>query len=167
MFWGEYSDGPNLPLFAFGHGLTYTTFEYGALEVIDPGSTCDPVDLRIAITNVGARRGSDVVQLYVRDEVASVARPSQQLVGFSRVDLERGASASVAFRVDPSRLAFYDESMRFVVEPGLFRFSAGNSSAGATSDVQVDLAGETEPYLQREVVATTVSVTYSPGPPSL
>jgi beta-glucosidase len=158
MFWGEYTDGPNTPLFPFGHGLTYTQFAYGGLEVVDPGSTSELIDLRVEVTNTGRRRGSDVVQLYARDEVAAVARPSQQLVGFTRVELEPGASASVAFLVHPSRLAFYDESMNFVTEPGTFRFSVGGSSTTATSEVIVDLVGSTVEYLQRAIIATATRV---------
>ena len=159
MFWGEYTDGPNTPLYPFGHGLTYTQFAYGDLEVVNSGSTSEPIDLRVQITNTGRRQGSEVVQLYVRDEVATVARPSQQLVGFTRVELEPGTSASVAFQVHPSRLAFYNESMNFVTEPGAFRFTVGGSCATARSEVIVVLAGPTVEYLQRKIVATTTRVT--------
>jgi beta-glucosidase len=160
MFWGAYTDGPNTPLYPFGHGLTYTQFAYGDLEVVHPGSTSEPIDLRVEVANTGQRRGSDVVQLYVRDEVASVARPSQQLVGFTRIELESNASASVAFRVHPSRLAFYDESMDFVTEPGVFRFTVGASSTTARSENFVDLTGPAVEYLQREIVGTSAQVAH-------
>jgi beta-glucosidase len=87
MFYGDYTDSSPKPLFAFGHGLTYTTFEYGDLDVVASGTTAEPVVLRTTVTNTGARRGTEVVQLYVRDLVASVVRPFQQLVGFGRVAL--------------------------------------------------------------------------------
>ena len=158
MFYGEYTDSPTTPLFAFGHGLTYTTFAYGDLEVAASGTTAEPVALRVGVTNVGDRRGTEVAQLYVRDVVASVARPFQQLVGFARVELAPGQSASVAFEVHPSRLAFYDEAMRFVTEPGTFRFSVGGSAATAKTHVHVEVTGEVAEHRQRDIVATRVDV---------
>ncbi len=157
LFYGEYSDSSTTPLFAFGHGLTYTTFEYGDLDVDSSGTTAEPVVLSATVTNTGERRGTEIVQLYVRDEVASVVRPYQQLVGFTRVELDPGQSATVAFDVHPSRLAFYDETMRFVTEPGAFRFSAGGASNAANQPATVTLVGDTAEYRQREIVPTTVS----------
>jgi beta-glucosidase len=156
MFYGDYTDSSPKPLYAFGHGLTYTTFEYGALDLVASGTTSEPIVLRASVTNVGARRGTEVVQLYVRDLVASVVRPFQQLVGFGRVALEPGASASIEFEVHPSRLAFYDEAMRFVTEPGAFRFSVGGAADRARTHVVVDVGGDVASYRQREVVATVV-----------
>jgi beta-glucosidase len=155
LFYGEYTDSPTTPLFAFGHGLTYTTFEHGELEVASSGTTAEPVVLHATVTNVGERHGTEVVQLYVRDDVASVARPYQQLVGFARVGLQPGETATIAFEVHPSRLAFYDESMRFVVEPGTFRFSVGGASDAAESHATVELTGDVAEHRQRDVVATT------------
>ena len=158
MFYGAYTDSPTTPLFAFGHGLTYTTFDYGELSVLSSGTTEEPVVLVATVTNVGDRRGTEVIQLYVRDDVASVARPYQQLVGFTRVELAAGESATVTFEVHPSRLAFYDEAMRFVTEPGSFRFSVGGSSDRAKTHAVVSLAGGVAEFRQRNVVATAVQV---------
>ncbi|HVM08910.1 MAG TPA: glycoside hydrolase family 3 N-terminal domain-containing protein [Acidimicrobiales bacterium] len=158
MFWGDYVNEPTSPLYAFGHGLTYTSFDYGDLEAVSSGTTAEPVVLRVEVSNTGARAGTEVVQLYVRDDVASVARPYQQLIGFVRVPLDAGATATVTFDVHPSRLAFYDEQMRFVVEPGSFRFSVGGASDRATNHAAVTLGGEVAEYRQREVVATSVNV---------
>ena len=159
LFYGDYSDSPASPLFAFGHGLTYTTFKYGELVVVSSGTTGEPVVLRVTVTNTGERRGTEVVQLYMRDDVASVVRPYQQLVGFTRVELDPGRSASVSFDVHPSRLAFYDENMRFVTEPGTFRFSVGGASDAAGHHAAVSLTGNVTEYRQREIVATGASVT--------
>ena len=159
VFWGDYTDGPTTPLWAFGHRLTYTRFEYGALHVVSAGTTADAVALVVPVTNTGARRGTEVVQLYVRDEVASVPRPEQQLVGFTRVALDPGQSATVRFEVHPTRLAFYEEAMAFVTEPGAFTFSAGSSSNTAAAQAIVNLGGSVARYRQREVVATAVTVT--------
>ncbi len=157
QFYGDYTDSPTTPLYAFGHGLTYTTFEYRDLDVAVSASTSEPVVLQATLANVGPRRGCEVVQLYVRDEVASVARPAQQLVGFARVELDPDEVATVAFEVHPSRLAFYDETMRFVTEPGTFRFSVGRASDAADVHAAVELSGEVVEYRQAEIVATRPS----------
>jgi beta-glucosidase len=158
MFYGAYADGPTTPLFAFGHGLTYTTFAHGDLEVVSAGTTSEPIVLRASVTNTGGRAGTETVQLYVRDDVASVVRPYQQLVGFGRVALAPGERGVVDFVVHPSRLAFYDEAMRFVVEPGSFRFSVGGASDRADRHATVALSGDVAAYRQRDVVATTATV---------
>ncbi len=155
QFYGDYTDSPSTPLYAFGHGLTYTTFEYRGLDVVGSGTTSDPVVVHAAVVNVGPRRGTDVVQLYVRDEVASVARPSQQLVGFTRIELDPGEGATVAFEVHPSRLAFFDEAMHFVTEPRTFTFTVGGASDRADLEANVELTGEVTEYRQREIVATS------------
>jgi len=157
MFYGEYTDQSPSPLFPFGHGLGYTTFGYGQ-AVVTAGSTLDPITVTVAVSNDGPRDGAEVVQLYATDKVASVARPDRQLVGFARVDLAAGATRTVTFTVHPSRLAFYDPEMRFVVEPGEIVLGVGASSADIRTEVSVTLTGDTAEYLQRQVVATTATV---------
>jgi beta-glucosidase len=122
---GDYVDAPAWPLYFFGHGLAYTTFEYDALRVHDPVTTAAPWEIDVDMRNTGPRAGTEVVQLYLRDEVARVARRDRQLVGFARVDLAPGESATVRFAVDPTALAYYDEAMRVVVEPGTMRVIVG------------------------------------------
>ena len=84
--------------------------------------------IRCTVRNTGASAGDEVVQLYLRDELASVARPVTELAGFTRVHLEPGQSADVAFEIGPDRLRMLDERMRWVVEPGAFRIMVGASS---------------------------------------
>ena len=110
------------PLFPFGHGLSYATFERSSLTIDSAGTTAEPVAVSIDTENTSDRAGVDVVQLTVRDDVASVARHQFFLCGFARVPLEPGERRTVRFTVHPSRLAFYDPHMRFVVEPGTFTF---------------------------------------------
>src|SRR5207248_6781992 len=110
MFYANYTDSPSTPLFPFGHGLSYTTFDYSGID-IRSGSTADPVEVSVDITNTGDRPGDEVVQLYASDLVASVARPFRQLIGFARVPLEPAESIRLTFTVHPSRLAFYDPQM--------------------------------------------------------
>ena len=141
-FYGDYLDCSSSPLFPFGHGLSYTSFEYGELRTT-AGSTATETSVAVEVRNVGERAGEEVVQLYCRDDVASVARPSRELIGFTRVDLAPGESTTVVFTVPASRLAFYDPAMRRVTEPGTFTFSIGASSADIRTEATVELTGET------------------------
>jgi len=157
MFFGDYIDSPTSPLFAFGHGLSYTSFSYSDLT-IQATHTAEPVEVSIEVCNSGKRAGSEVVQLYCRDEIASVARPSRMLLGFARLFLAPGQARRVTFTVHPSRLAFYDPSMHFVTEPGAFTFSVAASSADIRAEQTVTLDGQVAEYRQREIVATQVVV---------
>jgi beta-glucosidase len=118
-----------MPLFPFGFGLSYTTFEYADLRIepdeMDPDGTAA---IRCTVRNTGGRAGDEVVQLYLRDVLASVARPVMELRGFARVRLAPGESTDVVFRVGPEHLRMLDESMQWVVEPGAFRIMVGASS---------------------------------------
>jgi beta-glucosidase len=154
MFYSAYTDGPTDPLFPFGHGLTYTTFEYVDVAVT-ARDTSSPVQVRAVVRNRGPRDGTEVVQLYGTDLVGSVARPARQLLGFARVDLAAGAAATVHFTVHPSRLAFYDPAMRFVCEPGELKIAVGRSSADLPLETVVTVSGDTVEYRQRDVVPTT------------
>ena len=155
MFYGDYIDAPASPLFAFGHGLSYTTFAYSDLAV-QAKSTTEPIEVSIEVHNSGERAGDEVVQLYCRDEVASVARPNRMLLGFTRLSLIPRQARRVTFTVHPSRLAFYDPAMRFVTEPGAFTFSIGASSVDIRAEKTIVLDGEVAEYQQRQIVATKV-----------
>ena len=120
---------PKGPLFPFGHGLSYTSFEYSGLQVnptsIGPeGETV----VSISVRNTGSRAGDEVVQLYIRDEVSSVTRPVKELKGFKRVHLNPGESRTVHFKLTPAELSFLNEEMQWVVEPGTFKVMVGPSS---------------------------------------
>jgi beta-glucosidase len=117
------------PLFPFGFGLSYTTFEYRALqvpEVVQPGEV---VNVSMTVTNTGAHAGKEVVQLYVSDKESSLARPPQELKGFKKVFLQPGESRTVDFALDQRALSFYDPyQKRWVAEPGTFEVLVGSSS---------------------------------------
>jgi beta-glucosidase len=157
VFYGDYTDCAHTPLFSFGHGLGYTTFSYSDIGV-DAGDTSTPVTVGVTVTNTGAREGEEVVQLYVSDMVASVARPGASLVGFARLHVGVGEAVRVTFKVHPSRLAFYNEAMRFVIEPGFFRFAIGASSSDIRQQAVVNVTGPVASYSQRSIVPVTAVV---------
>ena len=157
MFYGDYIDSSASPLFAFGHGLSYTSFSYSELAV-QATTTTELIQVSLEVLNSGERAGDEVVQLYCRDLVACVARPERVLLGFARVSLAPGQARKITFTIHPSRLAFYDSCMRFVVEPGAFTFSVGSSSASIRAEKTIRLDGQTSEYRQREIVATKVEV---------
>jgi beta-glucosidase len=126
----RYRDLPTCaPLFPFGYGLSYTTFDVSNLKLSSSsmsqrGSVLATVDVK----NTGDRAGDDVVQLYIHDPVASISQPIRRLRGFQRVPLDPGQTKTVSFRLDASDVGFYDNSGRFVVEPGRIDVYAGDSS---------------------------------------
>jgi len=127
----KYLDAPWTPLFPFGHGLSYTTFDYGDLRLSAASITrAETLKVSVTVRNTGARAGTEVVQLYLRDEVASVTRPVRELKGFRRVPLGPGEARSVEFSVTPAQLAFYGPSLEPIIEPGTFRVFVGGSSVG-------------------------------------
>jgi beta-glucosidase len=126
----NYIDALLTPLFPFGHGLSYTTFEYATLRVSrDTVRGTDSVVVTVDVTNTGARAGTEVAQLYLRDDAATVTRPVRELRGFRRLTLQPGETRSLRFRLGPDDLALYDRNMRRVVEPGSFTVWVGGSSA--------------------------------------
>lgn len=124
-WWGDYVDYPTKPLYPFGYGLSYTTFEYSNLEI-----TVEETNVFISceVKNIGQFEGEEVVQLYINDEVASVTRPVKELKGFKRINLKPNETKKITFELPIEVLAFYDENMKFVVERGSFKVLIGSSS---------------------------------------
>jgi beta-glucosidase len=139
-----YLDMPSTPLFAFGHGLSYTTFDYGPLQLeqdsLDVGGEAL---VSLTVTNTGSRRGTEVVQLYVTDTATGVTLPAQQLVGFARVEVDPGALKTVTFALPMSVLGYTGLSGEFVPEPGPIELSAGSSSSDIRSRASLTLTGKT------------------------
>ncbi len=117
------------PLYPFGHGLSYTRFEFGAPSLSSASMTVDgEVTVCVDVANVGERTGDEVVQLYVRDRVASVAQPVKALKGFERITLAPGERRTVRLVLRAASLALWNEQMRRVVEPGEFDVMVGPDS---------------------------------------
>jgi beta-glucosidase len=125
----DYVDLTGRSLFPFGYGLSYTEFEYSDLTVehseMGPGDTAV---VRVRVRNAGHRDGDEVVQLYVRDVLASVVRPVLELKGFQRISLRAGEEREVTFTLRPEELEMLDGDLNRVVEPGVFRVLVGASS---------------------------------------
>jgi beta-glucosidase len=132
--YGDYVDAPSAPLYSFGFGLSYTTFADADLRAEESTRTDAPLAIGVDITNTGDRDGEEIVQLFARDDVARVARPERQLIGFTRVALTAGESRRVRFTVDPSAFAYYDESMRLVIEPGSARLFVADQATDIVLD---------------------------------
>ena len=125
----DYVDLTGQPAFPFGFGLSYTTFEYRNLRVVpETMSTSGHTTVSFRVRNTGSRMGDEVPQLYVRDVLASVARPVMQLKGFTRIRLAPGEEREVAFSLDARELRMLDERMNWIVEPGTTRILVGASS---------------------------------------
>jgi beta-glucosidase len=118
------------PLFVFGHGLSYTTYNYSNLRITpDKTGPAEQATVTVDVTNAGRMAGDEIVQLYIRDDVSSVTRPVKELKDFRRIHLEPGQMQTVRFTVTPDKLSFLNEDMRRVVEPGTFTIMVGPSSA--------------------------------------
>jgi beta-glucosidase len=157
---GDYVDGPVAPLWPFGHGRTYTTFELTNLQLdratlpTDGGSAVVSAE----VANVGARAGDEIVQLYVRDNEASVARPVRELRGFRRVTLAPGERRTVTFRLDVEELAFVGIEDRRVIEPGSVTIWVGSSSVDLPLTASLELVGPVVELRDRQHYLTETSV---------
>ncbi len=130
-FTSKYLDIPNAPLFPFGYGLSYSTFSYDRLRITTPKVAIGgPVRLSVEVTNTGARRGDEVVQVYVHQEVSEVTRPVKELKAFQRIDLAPGERRVVEFDLDSNALGCTGLRSRYRVEPGVYRVFAGGNSEG-------------------------------------
>jgi beta-glucosidase len=120
------------PLYAFGYGLSYTSFAIANPRLTKKRMRTDgSTQLLVDVTNTGKRAGAEVVQLYIRDLVSSVTRPIKELKGFSKIQLQPGETATATFNITPAELSFFDVNMKYVVEPGDFEIMVGNSSRDA------------------------------------
>ncbi|MCB4807258.1 beta-glucosidase BglX [Tamlana sp. 62-3] len=126
VFWSHYTDVSNTPLYPFGHGLSYTTFQYANLNVTVKSG--NEVEVSFNLKNTGSIKGKEVAQVYIRDLFASVTRPVKELKGFELVELEPGEAKQITVTLTEKELGFYNNSGDYVVEPGDFTVFVGGSS---------------------------------------
>ncbi len=137
---GKYVDGPTLPLYPFGFGLAYTTFEYGKVQLdtaaMKIGGT---ITARVTLTNTGQRAGTEVAQLYIRDIAASAGpRPMRELKGFQKIRLQPGESHDMVFSLSGNELGYYDVKGNWLVEPGKFQlWISKDSASGEPADFEI------------------------------
>ena len=146
------------PYLPFGHGLTYTRFAYSRLEVPATAVAGEPVTVSFELENIGGRPGTEVAQLYLRDEVGSVSRPLLELRGFARVHLAPGERCRVSITVPPDLLAFHGLDKCLAVEPGVMTFLVGASSGDIRLEGAVTLTGRVHPLAERTVFFPAVQV---------
>ncbi|WP_093024650.1 beta-glucosidase BglX [Pustulibacterium marinum] len=129
VFWSHYSDVASTPLYPFGYGLSYTTFEYSNLNVSKTNFNVeDTIEVTFNLKNTGNYAGKEVAQLYIRDLFASVTRPVKELKGFELVSLNAGETKKITLKLTKEELGFYDNNGDFVIEPGDFKLFVGGSS---------------------------------------
>lgn len=132
----KYLDVANTPLYPFGYGLSYTTFQYDNLKISSPTLTNNQkIEVSVEVTNTGKMSGREVVQLYVRDLVGSVTRPVKELKDFRKIFLEPGEQSVVTFEITPATLEFLTRNMQWAAEPGAFEVFVGTDS-GTTQSVR-------------------------------
>jgi len=159
----RYMDQPITPLFSFGHGLSYTSFEYSNLQIDrDRIDAAGEVSIAVTVRNTGRIAGDEVVQLYVRDPVATVARPVQELRGFKRVTLAPGEAVKVSFRLSARQTALFGLDNQWHVEPGRIDVMVGSSSTDIRAKGSFDVA--TGMVVDEPAAALTTVVTLDEVP---
>lgn len=155
----DYISTSSNPLFPFGHGLSYTNFEYDELKIKPKEITPESeffVETRIK--NSGERVGDEIAQLYIRDKIASLTRPVKELKGFKRISLEPGESKNIIFRLSADQLAFYDQDMDLIIEPGTFEVMLGSSSENIRQSKKFEITGEKRKITESRKYFTEVTV---------
>lgn len=139
VFWSHYIDVEKTPLYPFGYGLSYTSFEYKNLKLAKTSfQKGEKIELSVDVTNTGDVDGKEVVQLYINDVAASLVRPVKELKGFELIALKKGETKTVQFTLTDKELGFYDNTGKFLTESGLFNVMVGwNSNEGLTSKFEL------------------------------
>lgn len=150
------------PLYPFGFGLSYTNFKYGDLK-IDPGEVEPEGTVKISckVENTGEMRGEEIVQLYTRDESASVTRPERELKGFARVPLDTGEKKRLSFALPTDLLAFYGRDMELCIEPGIVRVMVGSSSEDIRLAGEFEITGKAKKLDSRRTYLTQTKIEQS------
>ena len=156
----DYVSEKAAPLYPFGHGLSYTTFEYSNLSIARSQATAgEGLDITLTVANTGEVPGDEVVQLYIRDEYASVPRPMKELKGYSRLTLEPRQSKTVTFHLPVDQLAFYDADVNLVLEPGRVFVMLGSSSDDIRLRGEFEIVGAPKMLIRERIFVCPVTVT--------
>jgi beta-glucosidase len=131
VFWSHYIDESNTALYPFGHGLSYSNFEYSGLEITNSYAEDGKVRISVNLKNSSDIKGKEVVQLYLRDKVASISRPVKELKAFELVELEAGETQTIKFELSDPSLGFYNNQGEYIIEKGEFAVFIGGSSLTA------------------------------------
>ena len=155
----RYMDLPVTPLYVFGHGLSYTEFDYGEAKISTSTipAAGGAITVTVSITNSGTRAGDEVVQLYMRDPVATVSRPVKQLRGFTRVFLEAGETRTVSFTLSSDQFAIWSRQGEWRIEPGEIQLMVGSASDDIRTQVAFSIAGTALGRVSPAAIATVVS----------
>lgn len=146
------------PLYPFGFGLSYTTFDYSNFRLASKLNMVEPISLSVEVANTGSYDGDEVVQVYLTDEKGSTPRPIRELVGFKRIHLKKGARQKVEFTIDPRQLAMINDKGDLVIEPGMFTISVGGEQPGFKNNLS---AKSTTTLSKRvELKGNTIKVAY-------
>lgn len=155
----DYVNEETKPLFPFGHGLSYTTFEYADLRLSrNQATTGETVDVTVTVKNTGARFGSEVVQLYTADEYASTPRPVKELKGYGKVSLQTGESKKITFHLPINQLAFYDNDLNLVLESGAIKILVGSSSEDIRLTGEIEITGAKKMPIEEPVFVCPVTL---------
>lgn len=156
---GDYYNEPVKPLFPFGHGLGYSTFQLTNLSIDKPAyKGGETIKISLKVKNTGKLKGDEVVQLYVRDEIASLPRPVKELKDFIRVTMDPGESKIITFQMKTDHLAYYDEDMKLMVEPGKFKVMIGSSSEDIRLTGEFEVIGEQKYKVDQRLYQCKVDV---------
>jgi beta-glucosidase len=128
VFWSHYNDEENTPLYPFGYGLSYSTFNYSNLRITNNFEKNSKIEITIDVKNTGAIEGKEVVQLYIRDKYASITRPVKELKGFELLNLKAGETKAAKFELSEKELGFYDNQGKWILEKGEFEVYVGTNS---------------------------------------
>lgn len=158
IFSGGYVDGDASPLYPFGFGLSYTTFEFDNFSVQEKVPTDETIHVSCTVKNTGNRVGSEVVQLYTHFKGAHVTRPNKQLCAFKRIELAPQEQKTIDFYVDCAQLGYYNEDMEFVVEPGPMDIMLGTSAHDLHFVHEIYLTGDKVSVMGRRSYTSTVKI---------
>jgi beta-glucosidase len=147
------------PLYPFGHGLSFTCFSYSDLSIAKKQIAAgERLAISLKVTNSGSSAGDEVVQLYIRDEYASMPRPVRELKGYVRLTLQPGETRTITFHLPVDQLAFYDEDLHLVLEPGKIDVMVGSSSEDIRLQDSFEIVGEPKIPVQERVFVCPVDI---------